>query len=194
MIGTVLTEPVDFSCDKNYITFEMDLVQPNRRKNVIHVLVFQDYEYIPKVGDVIEIAGNLCSFDLGSKEGVRLYVSVVNMFPAEPSARSSDNNLIHVRGIIQKTSPLYQKRDTGRQVIRFAILPDNSTHNKIPVYCILMGSAALSAERLEKGMEISVKGRLITRKFTYKDSIRHTTELHVQEFVVPSLLQSNKEE
>lgn len=193
MIGIVLSEPVEFRCDKNYITFEMNLIQPNRRKNVIHVLVYQDYEYIPEVGDTVEIAGNLCSFDLGSKEGVRLYVSVVTMFPTESTAKSSDDNLIHVRGVIQKTTPVREKEDTGRQVVRFALLPDNSTHNKIPVYCILTGSAASSVSSIKVGMEIALKGRLITRKFTYKDSVRQTTELHVQEFVLPGLIQSKKE-
>jgi len=179
MKGIVISKPETFKFNEDLLEFSVRLPQPQRKKNVIHVLVRRDYEYIPEVDDVIEVSGNLVSFDLGSKEGVRLYVSTVVMYATSDPVKPADNT-IKIRGVLGHISNLVTK-SSGKTVLRFSVLPDNTTHNKIPVYCVLEGSAAETVAKWQAGITVVVLGRLITRRFNYKDTLRTTTEMHVEE-------------
>ena len=184
MKGTVLTTPETFKEDDVYLEFILRLPHPNRNKNDVHILLRQDYEYIPSKGDTVEIFGNPISYDLGKDIGIRLYLTTVVIYPAE-GVVSPEENVISVRGTLKKAAEVYEK-NSHKVIARFAILPDSNNRTRIPVYCFLEGDSAHDIEKYNIGTVLTLKGRLISRNFDYKGTRRSTTELLVLNYAKAS--------
>lgn len=178
MIGICLDEPKVFEMDSRFYTFKLRLPHPNRKKNIVNVLLRQDYDYIPNTGDTIRFEGNLVSYDLGPIDGTRLFVSVVMLYKY-PEEIKPEDNLIKIHGVVRKKEELAHK-PSGKIVHRFTVLPLTNTGNKIPVYCVSQDSVAEATSEIELGSKVALQGRLVTRYFKHRNNDRRETT----EFIV----------
>ena len=183
MKGIVMEEPYVFEKDPQFLSFKLRLPLVKRARNYIYVLVRQDYDYIPKLKEVIEISGNLLNYDLGTQDGVRLFLKAVIIMPCQDEPNSIKDNTIKVTGTIRAIEPVVTKK-SGKLIGRFSIHSNSAEINKIPIYCVVEGEAASMLTKYKSGDAITINGSLVTRNFTRNEFERYTTELYVRDLNV----------
>lgn len=182
MRGKVITDCINYGFDNRYNTFDVNLPQPAKKDNVIHVLIPKNYPYMPKVSDVIEFSGNVTTYD-EKVLGLQTYVLIISLYESTFEDFDIKDNNITVTGRVFKKDKIGKTR-SGIQIQRLSISV-NTDGRYVPIHCIGHDIAAVALDKLEKNQIAEISGRLVSREFMYReDAFRVTTELIV-EYVYP---------
>lgn len=185
MRGTVVSECVKYSFDERYNKFNINLPHPGKKENVVSVLVPANYPYQPKKDEVVELSGSITTYD-EKQAGLQTYIIIISLYKSVMEDFDIKNNTVFVTGKVFKKDSL-AVTSSGVSVQRLSI-STNTEGRYIPVHCIGYNAAALALEKLNLNNMAEVSGRLISRKFLYREDIyRTTTELFV-DYVYPIII------
>ena len=120
----------------------------------------------PSAGDMIEVTGQLRSYNNRSGEGRRLVISVlagqVQITQGQP------DNQVELQGRICR-EPVYRRTPLGREICDVMLAVERRYGRMDYLPCILWGSLARMAAACAKGTELWLQGRLQSRTY-YKQT------------------------
>ncbi len=119
-------------------------------------------ELDPTQGSMIQVEGQLRSYNNRSGEGRRLVISVyaqtVNICEGEP------DNTVFLRGSICR-EPVLRRTPLGREICDIMLAVERKYYRRDYLPCILWGSVARMGAELEKGELLELSGRLQSRLY-----------------------------
>lgn len=182
MYGTVISDCKSYLFDENLEQFDLNLPQPTKKDNTIHVLLPKSYPYRPSIDDTVQITGTLITYD-EKESGLQTYLLVISLFKCNKEQIISDENMVSIIGRVFKKDKLC-KTLSGVAIQRVSISPNTRGSYK-PIHCIGYQNSADSLNLLNKKDMVEISGRLISRSFLYRENhYRETTELIV-DYVYP---------
>lgn len=170
LVGTVVNEPKydHETYNEKFYKLELETKRISGYSDVLPVLISDKQFNINeiKVGDRINIEGQLRTFNLHETDKNRLILNVFAMDVIDTELEYDDNQ-IHIEGYLCKL-PTYRKTPLGREItdLLIAVNRNNGKSDYIP--CICWGRNARCVTRLEVGDLISIDGRLQSRIYKKK--------------------------
>ncbi len=149
---------------KNYFQMDLATLRLSGTQDILCVLMPEELllHYDPRVGDRVEIDGQIRSFNNKSGLGNRLVISVlarsITVFDGE------DINQVSLRGSLCK-APIYRKTPLGREIcdLLLAVARPYGRADFIPVIC--WGQCARESAQFFVGQPVSVVGRFQSRPY-----------------------------
>lgn len=114
-------------------------------------------------GSLVEVTGQVRSFNSRSETGRRLVISVfaetLRLCDGEPV------NDVALTGAVCK-APVYRRTPLGREICDVMLAVNRAYHRTDYLPCILWGKAAREAAALTVGARLQLTGRLQSREYT----------------------------
>ena len=120
------------------------------------------YDLDPTSGDMIEVEGQLRSYNNRSGEGRRLVISVLAGSLAV--AEGPPENQVQLRGSICR-EPVFRRTPLGREICDVMLAVERKYYRRDYLPCILWGSVARMGAELMKGDILKISGRLQSRTY-----------------------------
>lgn len=185
--GTVNGE-ADFSHRVHGIEFyRFPLAVPrlSGREDLINILIPRDPEEDPpRVGEYVEVTGQIRSFNNRTGVGNRLVITVLAR-SVLPTQKEPCNQVL-LGGTLCKP-PVFRRTPLGRDICDLLLAVNRKYRRADYLPCIAWGSLALACSRLETGDPLYLDGRLQSR--TYLKTMGETTqERTAYEISISSLL------
>ena len=164
--GELVERPV-FSHEnhgKRFDRFTLEIRRLSGNTDTVHVIAAEELlaGLDPTAGDMVEVEGQIRSYNNRSGEGRRLIITVyalrVEFTAGEPE------NWVWLRGSICRT-PVYRRTPLGREICDVMLAVERKYGRSDYLPCILWGSLARMAADCEKGQRIWLQGRLQSRSY-----------------------------
>ncbi|MEG2377802.1 MAG: single-stranded DNA-binding protein [Clostridia bacterium] len=166
LAGQVASSPVfsHESHNERFVSFNLRIERLSKACDIIKVIVHEEkiHALQPAIGDFVELAGELRSFNnksgIGSRLIVTAYVRTIS------TCEAVFKNELTISGIICK-KPVYRKTPLGREIcdIMLAINRRYGRADYLP--CIVWGKNAFSASDLRIGCPVTILGRVQSREY-----------------------------
>ena len=164
--GSVV-RPAEFSHESHgmrYYQIEISSRRLSGVEDVLRALISENElrRYDPCVGDMVELDGQLRSFNNKSGVGSRLVISVFAQNLRPGSGESI--NRVELEGVLCK-APIYRKTPLGREICDLLIAVPRAfgKSDYLPVIC--WGRMARDSADYDVGARLSVKGRFQSRTY-----------------------------
>lgn len=142
--------------------FSLSVARLSGTEDVVNVLVerqlLQDLD--PTEGSMIEVEGQLRSYNNHSGQGRKLVISVLARSIAV--AEGPPENQVYLRGTLCR-EPVLRRTPLGREICDAMLAVERKYMRKDYLPCILWGSVARMTAELEKGDTLELTGRLQSR-------------------------------
>ena len=164
----ILLDPPEFSHENHGKRFDRLLLSVQRLSGAFdHLPVIAEHELVagldPLEGPMLEVTGQIRSYNNRSGEGRRLVISVyaetLQHCGGEPE------NQVQLTGTICR-DPVYRRTPLGREICDVMLAVERKYRRRDYVPCILWGSVARMGSECEKGETLSIQGRLQSRLYT----------------------------
>lgn len=144
--------------------FSLSVARLSGTEDVVNVLVERQlYEELdPTEGSMIEVEGQLRSYNNHSGQGRKLVISVFAKTIAV--TEGSPENQVYLRGTLCR-EPVLRRTPLGREICDVMLAVERKYMRKDYLPCILWGSVARMTAELEKGDELEITGRLQSRLY-----------------------------
>lgn len=149
---------------KQFDKFVLSVQRLSGARDLINVLA--EHETLsaldPSAGTLIEVTGEIRSYNNRTGQGRRLVITVyahtIAVSDGEP------DNQVSLRGTICR-EPVYRRTPLGREICDVMLAVERKYRRMDYLPCILWGSLARMAADCEKGTELSLTGRLQSRTY-----------------------------
>lgn len=163
--GTLHTKP-EFSHENHgryFYRFSLLVPRLSGAEDILPVIAAREVmEKASLDGHVIEVTGQIRSFNNRSETGRRLVISVyaeqITLCDEEPE------NLVTLTGTICK-APIYRRTPLGREICDVMLAVNRSYHRSDYLPIILWGRTAKEVALLKVGTMLRVEGRLQSREY-----------------------------
>ncbi|MDD6024682.1 MAG: single-stranded DNA-binding protein [Oscillospiraceae bacterium] len=168
LLRGILLDPPEFSHENHGKRFDSLLLSVQRLSGAFdHLPVIAEHELVsgldPLEGPMVEVTGQIRSYNNRSGQGRRLVISVyaetLHHCGGEPE------NQVQLTGTICR-DPVYRRTPLGREISDVMLAVERKYRRKDYVPCILWGSVARMASECEKGDTLYIQGRLQSRLYT----------------------------
>ena len=149
---------------RRFDRFTLEVERLSGTKDRIHVIVEEGLlaELDPDAGELVEVEGQVRSYNNRSGQGRRLVITVyalrVAVVDGEPE------NQVYLRGRVCR-EPVYRRTPLGREIADVMLAVERKYGRSDYLPCILWGSLARMAADCEKGQMIWLQGRLQSRPY-----------------------------
>ena len=149
---------------RRFDRFTLEVERLSGTKDRIHVIVEEGLlaELDPDAGELVEVEGQVRSYNNRSGQGRRLVITVyalrVAVVDGEPE------NQVYLRGRVCR-EPVYRRTPLGREIADVMLAVERKYGRSDYLPCILWGSLARMAADCEKGQMIWLQGRLQSRTY-----------------------------
>jgi primosomal replication protein N len=167
--GILLEEPT-YSHENHGKQFDRLTLSVQRLSGVFdHLNVIVEHSLLetldPRDGPMLEVEGQIRSYNNRSGQGRRLVVSVYG--ESLHYCGGLPENRVHLVGEICR-EPVYRHTPLGREITDIMLAVERKYRRRDFVPCILWGSVARMAAECEKGQRLFVDGRLQSRSYVKK--------------------------
>ena len=149
---------------KRFDRMTLEILRLSGTADLVHVIVDQELLAAadPTAGDMIEVEGQMRSYNNRTGEGRRLIISV---YAASILACDGlPENRVYLRGRICR-EPVYRRTPLGREICDVMLAVERRYGRTDYLPCILWGSLARLAAVQEKGSTLWLWGRLQSRTY-----------------------------
>lgn len=167
LLRGAVVNPAYFSHESHGVRyFQMDIaaMRLSGTQDVLRVLVPEDILRVfdPCTGDIVELEGQLRSFNNKSGVGSRLVVSVLAR-NLRPGTGESENSVLLCGSLCK--DPVYRKTPLGREIcdLLLAVPRPYGRADYLPVIC--WGQTARCCAELGVGARVTVEGRFQSRNY-----------------------------
>ena len=149
---------------RSFDRFTMEVERLSGVRDTVHIIAGHSLleNLNPTAGALVEVEGQVRSYNNRSGEGRRLIITVyatqVRVGEGEPE------NRVYLRGRICR-EPVYRRTPLGREICDLMLAVDRSYGRRDYVPCILWGSLARMAAELPKGTMLWLWGRIQSRTY-----------------------------
>ena len=148
---------------REFYRFSLLVPRLSGAEDILPVIAARDVlEHTELDGGILEITGQIRSFNNRSDTGRRLVISVyaekIALCDAEPE------NLVSLIGTICK-EPVYRRTPLGREICDVMLAVNRSYHRSDYLPIILWGRSAKEATQFTVGTMLQVEGRLQSREY-----------------------------
>lgn len=149
---------------KQFDQFVLSVQRLSGARDLINVLAEHEriLELDPSAGTLIEVEGEIRSYNNRTGKGRRLIITVyahtIRVGDGEP------DNQVALRGKICR-EPVYRRTPLGREICDVMLAVERKYRRMDYLPCILWGSLARMAADCEKGTELSLTGRIQSRTY-----------------------------
>lgn len=149
---------------KQFDKFVLSIQRLSGARDMINVLA--EHEQLmkldPSAGSLIEVEGEIRSYNNRTGQGRRLIITVyaheIAVSEGEPE------NQVTLRGKICR-EPVYRRTPLGREICDIMLAVERKYRRMDYLPCILWGSLARMAADCPKGTELSLEGRIQSRTY-----------------------------
>lgn len=179
LLRGILLEPSEFSHENHGKRFDRFVLSVQRLSGAFdHLNIIAQHEQMerldPTLGPMLEVQGQIRSYNNRSGQGRRLIISVyathLQYTEGEPE------NSVNLMGAICR-EPIYRRTPLGREITDVMLGVERKYRRRDYVPCILWGSVARMGAECEKGDVLELRGRLQSR--TYVKQIEEGPEERV---------------
>ena len=165
--GIMLDTP-EFSHENHGIRFDRFVLSVQRLSGAFdHLNIIAQHSLMeqldPTLGPLLEVEGQIRSYNNRSGEGRRLVISVYAS--ALRYVHGEPENQVTLQGEICR-EPVYRHTPLGREITDVMLAVERKYRRKDYVPCILWGSVARMTAACDKGVLLEVQGRLQSRNYT----------------------------
>lgn len=150
--------------DKRFFRFPLEVERLSGTVDTIPVLVSEEVLCAMDLsgGDMVEVSGQIRTFNNKAMDGPRLVISVY----AEKLTTCEGNpmNEVCLTGTICK-EPVYRKTPLGREICDVMLAVNRPYHRADYIPCIFWGRTAMLAGECCVGDEIALRGRFQSRNY-----------------------------
>lgn len=149
---------------KQFDKFVLSVQRLSGARDSINILAEHEkiLELDPSAGSLIEITGEVRSYNNRTGQGRRLIITVyaheITVSQGEPE------NQVLLRGKLCR-EPVYRRTPLGREICDVMLAVERKYRRMDYLPCILWGSLARMAAECEKGTELSLTGRIQSRTY-----------------------------
>lgn len=149
---------------KQFDKFVLSVQRLSGARDSINILAEHEkiLELDPSAGSLIEITGEVRSYNNRTGQGRRLVITVyaheITVSQGEPE------NQVTLRGRLCR-EPVYRRTPLGREICDVMLAVERKYRRMDYLPCILWGSLARMAADCEKGTELSLTGRIQSRTY-----------------------------
>lgn len=149
---------------KHFDRFTLEVQRLSGTRDTIHVIAEHGLMsgLDPTSGDMIEVEGQMRSYNNRSGEGRRLIITVyairVDFTDGEPE------NQVYLKGRICR-EPVYRRTPLGREICDVMLAVERKYNRTDYLPCILWGSLARMAADCPKGTTLWLQGRIQSRTY-----------------------------
>lgn len=167
LLRGILLESPEFSHENHGKRFDRFVLSVQRLSGAFdHLNIIAEHSLLqrldPTEGPMLEVEGQIRSYNNRSGEGRRLvihvYASVVSYCQGEP------DNQVLLQGQICR-EPVYRHTPLGREITDVMLAVERKYRRRDYVPCILWGSVARMGAECEKGTWLEIQGRLQSRTY-----------------------------
>lgn len=167
LLRGILLEPPEFSHENHGKRFDRFVLSVQRLSGAFdHLNIIAQHEQMerldPTLGPMLEVQGQIRSYNNRSGQGRRLIISVyathLQYTEGEPE------NSVNLMGAICR-EPIYRRTPLGREITDVMLGVERKYRRRDYVPCILWGSVARMGAECEKGDVLELRGRLQSRTY-----------------------------
>ena len=149
---------------KQFDKFVLSVQRLSGARDTINVLAEHEMllELDPTAGSLIEILGEIRSYNNRTGQGRRLVITVYAHSIA--TSDGEPDNQVYLRGKVCR-EPVYRRTPLGREICDVMLAVERKYRRMDYLPCILWGSLARMAADCEKGTELSLTGRIQSRTY-----------------------------
>jgi len=168
LIGTPTAEPSPSHPvrGKEFYTFPLEVVRLSGTSDKLNILLREEQlsEIVPSRAGLVEIDGELRSFNNRTDTGRKLVLSVLAKGLYTPE-RQEYENVVELSGTLCRT-PTHRMTPLGREIsdILLAVRRRYGRCDYIP--CVVWGQQARECSAWEKGQPVRLTGRFQSREYT----------------------------
>lgn len=163
----IMLEPPEFSHENHGKRFDHFVLSVQRLSGAFdHLNIIAEHSLLerldPTGGPMLEVAGQIRSYNNHSGEGRRLVISVYAS--SLGYGHGEPENQVILQGEICR-DPVYRHTPLGREITDVMLAVERKYRRRDYVPCILWGSVARMGATCEKGTVLEVQGRLQSRTY-----------------------------
>lgn len=167
LLRGILLEPPEFSHENHGKRFDRFVLSVQRLSGAFdHLNVIAEHGLLehldPTFGPLLEVEGQIRSYNNRSGEGRRLVISVYAS--ALCYCHGEPENQVRIKGEICR-EPVYRHTPLGREITDVMLAVERKYGRKDYVPCILWGSVARMGAECERGAVLEIQGRLQSRTY-----------------------------
>lgn len=149
---------------KQFDKFVLSVQRLSGARDTINVLAEHEMllELDPTAGSLIEVLGEIRSYNNRTGQGRRLVITVYAHSIA--ASDGEPDNQVYLRGKVCR-EPVYRRTPLGREICDVMLAVERKYRRMDYLPCILWGSLARMAADCEKGTELSLTGRIQSRTY-----------------------------
>lgn len=167
LLRGIVLEPPEFSHENHGKRFDRFVLSVQRLSGAFdHLNIIAEHGLMerldPTEGPLLEVEGQIRSYNNRSGEGRRLVISVYAS--ALRYTQGEPENQVILTGEICR-EPIYRHTPLGREITDVMLAVERKYRRKDYVPCILWGSVARMGASCKKGHVLEVRGRLQSRTY-----------------------------
>lgn len=167
LLRGIMLEPPEFSHENHGKRFDRFVLSVRRLSGAFdHLHIIAEHgmveELDPAQGPLVEVWGQIRSYNNRSGQGRRLIISVYAV--ALQYVEGEPENRVSLRGEICR-DPIYRRTPLGREITDVMLGVERKYRRRDYVPCILWGSVARMGADCEKGNLLALQGRLQSRTY-----------------------------
>lgn len=149
---------------KQFDKFVLSIQRLSGARDKINVLAEHEkiLELDPTAGTLIEVQGEIRSYNNRTGQGRRLVITVYAHSIA--ASDGEPDNQVLLRGTVCR-EPVYRRTPLGREICDVMLAVERKYRRMDYLPCVLWGSLARMAADCEKGTELSLTGRIQSRTY-----------------------------